>query len=91
MRASAALKSMIQFRHINLNDRDYGIRETFDLLFCRNVLIYFNRESKDAVIERLLRHLSPSGLLFLGHSETLATSSYGMEHAGPTVYRRAVR
>jgi chemotaxis protein methyltransferase CheR len=89
MRVHPSLQSMITFRRINLNDADYGIRDTFDLLFCRNVLIYFNRESKEGVIQRLVRHLSVSGLLFLGHSESLAASSFGMEHAGPTVYRRA--
>jgi len=89
MRAHPSLQSMIEFRRINLNDDDYGIRGTFDLLFCRNVLIYFNAESKERVIRRLVRHLSAAGHLFLGHSESLASSSYGMEHAGPTVYRRA--
>ncbi|MGH9419437.1 MAG: CheR family methyltransferase, partial [Thermoanaerobaculia bacterium] len=91
MRSHPSLKSLIDFRRINLNDRDYGIRGTFDLIFCRNVLIYFNRDSKEGVIQRLLCHLSPSGLFFLGHSESLAASSYGMEHAGPTVYRRATK
>jgi chemotaxis protein methyltransferase CheR len=89
MRAHPSLQSMIEFRRINLNDDNYGIRGTFDLLFCRNVLIYFSRESKERVIRRLIHHLSPAGLLFLGHSESLAASSFGMEHAGPTVYRRA--
>jgi chemotaxis protein methyltransferase CheR len=89
MRAHPSLQSMITFRRINLNDADYGIHDTFDLLFCRNVLIYFNRESKKRVIQRLVRHLSGSGLLFFGHSESLVASSFGMEHAGPTVYRRA--
>lgn len=88
MRAHPMLKSMIEFRRINLNDRDYGIRGTFDLIFCRNVLIYFNRDSKEAVIQRLLRYLSGSGLFFLGHAESLTPSAYGMEHAGPTIYRR---
>lgn len=89
MRAHPSLKSMIDFRRINLNDRDYGVRGTFDLIFCRNVLIYFNRDSKDGVIQRVLRHLSPTGLFFLGHAETLSGGAYGMENAGPTVYRRA--
>jgi len=89
MRAHPSIQSMIEFRRINLNDDDYGVRGTFDLLFCRNVLIYFNSESKERVIRRLVRHLSAAGHLFLGHSESLAASSYGMEHAGPTVYRRA--
>jgi len=76
MRAHPSLKSMIDFRRINLNDRDYGIRGTFDLIFCRNVLIYFNRESKEAVIQRLLRSLSGSGLFFLWHAESLTPSAY---------------
>ena len=95
MRAHPSLKSMIDFRRINLNHdfdrRDNGTLGMFDLIFCRNVLIYFNRDSKEGVIQRLLRHLSPSGLFFLGHSESLTASSYGMEHAGPTVYRRITR
>jgi len=91
MRAHPSLKSMIDFRRINLNDTDYGIKGTFDLIFCRNVLIYFNRESKDGVIQRLLRHLSPSGLFFLGHAESLTGGQFGMENAGPTVYRHATR
>src|SRR5258706_15109982 len=70
MRAHPSLKSMIDFRRINLNDRDYGIRGTFDLIFCRNVLIYFNRESKEGVIHRLLSHLSCSGLFFLLHCKS---------------------
>lgn len=91
MRAHPKLKSMIEFRRINLNDHDYGIRGTFDLIFCRNVLIYFNRESKAHVIDRLLQHLSQSGLLFLGHAESLTGSSHSLEHAGPTIYRRSHR
>jgi chemotaxis protein methyltransferase CheR len=90
MRAHPSLQSMIEFRRINLNDHDYGVGGTFDLVFCRNVLIYFNRESKEGVIQRLLRHLSPSGLFFLGHSESLTGGQFGMENAGPTVYRRAI-
>jgi chemotaxis protein methyltransferase CheR len=88
MRAHPSLKAMIDFRRINLHDQEDRIPGTFDLLFCRNVLIYFNRESKTGVIQRLLRHLSPSGLLFLGHAESLVGTSHGLQHAGPTVYRR---
>lgn len=89
MRAQPKLKSMIEFRRINLHDRNYGIRDAFDLLFCRNVLIDFNTDSKAGVIQRLLQHLAPSGLLFLGHAESLAGSSYGLQHAGPTIYQRS--
>jgi chemotaxis protein methyltransferase CheR len=91
MRVHPSLKSMIEFRRINLNDRNYAIRDSFDLIFCRNVLIYFNRESKTDVINRLTQHLSPTGLLFLGHAESLTGTSHALEHAGPTAYRRSLR
>jgi len=89
MRAHPTLNAMIDFRRINLHDAEDQIPGTFDLLFCRNVLIYFNRESKAGVMQRLLQHLSPAGLLFLGHAESLVGTSHGLQHVGPTVYRRA--
>lgn len=88
MRAQANLRSMVEFRRLNLNDDRYDIEGPFDLVFCRNVLIYFNRETKAAVIERMARLLSPDGLLFLGHSETLHSAAHALRHAGPTAYAR---
>jgi len=88
MRARPELKSMIDFRRINLNDSRYPIEGGFDLIFCRNVLIYFDGPTKAAVVDRLASHLVPGGLLFLGHSETLTSASAGLRHAGPTVYVR---
>ena len=88
IRSHPKLDSMIEFRQINLNEDTYDVSRPFDLIFCRNVLIYFDRESKTAVISRLIRHLSPSGLLFLGHAESLDAAKYGLRHAGPTCYRR---
>jgi chemotaxis protein methyltransferase CheR len=90
MRAHPRLKSMIEFRRINLNDQQYAVGDPFHLVFCRNVLIYFNRESKTEVLNRLTQHLAPSGLLFLGHAESLTGTSHSLEHAGPTIYRRPV-
>lgn len=89
MRAQPNIKSLIEFRSINLNDEQYSVDGPFDLIFCRNVLIYFNRETKAAVIDRLARHLSPTGLLFLGHSETLHSAAHALRHAGPTAYARS--
>ena len=88
IRVHPKLESMIEFRKLNLNDDDYGLTGAFDLIFCRNVLIYFNRESKTAVLNRLIRHLSPAGLLFLGHAESLHGGVHAVKHAGPTCYRR---
>ncbi|MFP5247792.1 MAG: CheR family methyltransferase [Thermoanaerobaculia bacterium] len=89
MRAQPNIRSMIEFRRINLNDERYAVEGPFDLIFCRNVLIYFNRDTKAAVIDRLARHLSPAGLLFLGHSETLHSAAHALRHVGPTTYARS--
>lgn len=89
MRAQPNIRALIELRRINLNDDQYAVDGPFDLIFCRNVLIYFNRETKAAVIDRLTRHLSPNGLLFLGHSETLHSAAHALRHAGPTAYARS--
>lgn len=85
-RAHPNLKSLIQFTHVNLNDSRYPVEGNFDLVFCRNVLIYFDRETKAAVVDRLARHLAPGGILFLGHSETLHSGAHALRHVGPTAY-----
>jgi chemotaxis protein methyltransferase CheR len=84
MAARPEIASLIRFQQLNLNcDSSYS--GSFDLIFCRNVLIYFDAHGKRRVIDRLLDRLTPEGLLFLGHSESL----HGFERvrvAGPTVY-----
>lgn len=89
MRAQPNIRSLVEFRRLNLNEEQYPVEGSFDLIFCRNVLIYFNRETKAAVIDRLTRHLSPAGLLFLGHSETLHSAAHALRHVGPTAYARS--
>ncbi len=89
MRVRPEVKQMVEFRRINLNDARYPVAGPFDLIFCRNVLIYFRPETKAAVVERLASHLTPDGLLFLGHSETLGAKHGHLRHAGPTVYARS--
>ncbi len=91
MRAGDGLRSMVEFRRINLSREDEWSEGPFDLLFCRNVLIYFDGASKEAVIERLLRRLSPDGLLFLGHAESLNGWSDRVRKVGPNVYVRSGR
>jgi chemotaxis protein methyltransferase CheR len=88
MKAQPNIRSLITFRQINLNDETYPVEGSFDLIFCRNVLIYFNRETKASVVDKLTRHLSPTGILFLGHSETLQGAAHPLKHVGPTAYAR---
>lgn len=86
IRARRSLRSIVRFQHLNLNDPNYPVGQ-FDLIFCRNVLIYFSQESKTAVVERLLRHLALNGFLFIGHAESLNHMAGTVEGVQPNIYR----
>jgi chemotaxis protein methyltransferase CheR len=73
---------------MNLNDPVYSVGGLFDFIFCRNVLIYFDRESKQKVVERLMTHLAPEGCLFMGYAETTTTITDRLISIGPNVYAR---
>jgi len=85
MAARPELSALIRFARINLSHDSYPLAGRFDLIFCRNVLIYFDAPSKRRVIDRLLDRLDPRGYLFLGHSESL-NGFDRVRAAGPTVY-----
>ena len=89
MRAGAELREAVRFSRLNLNEEQYAVPGEFDLIFCRNVLIYFSAEGRAAVIDRLTNRLSPSGLLFVGHAESLHAHRARLTPIVPTVYRRA--
>lgn len=65
------VKEVVRFRRFNLKEDSYPFRGLFDVIFCRNVMIYFDDGMREHVLERFHRHLSPDGYLFLGHSETM--------------------
>lgn len=65
------VRALVTFRHINLVEEPWAIRTHFDAIFCRNVIIYFDRETQRRLFGRLTQYLAPGGLLFVGHSETL--------------------
>jgi chemotaxis protein methyltransferase CheR len=79
------IRSLIHFGRVNLHHDSYPVSGRFDAIFCRNVLIYFDAETKRRIIHRLLDRLEPHGLLFLGHSESLNTFER-VRAVGPTVY-----
>jgi chemotaxis protein methyltransferase CheR len=79
------LHSVIRFNRLNLHHDSYPVVGKFDAIFCRNVLIYFDPETKRRIIHRLLDRLEPHGLLFLGHSESL-NGFDRVRVAGPTIY-----
>ena len=93
MKAGPELRAAVRFEHLNLNDPSYELAGSFELVFCRNVLIYFDAESKERVIRRLVNRLAPDGLLFLGHAETLSgvQLSPAPRVVVPTIYTLAPR
>jgi chemotaxis protein methyltransferase CheR len=90
MKARPELRQAIRFAALNLNADRYPVAGAFDLIFCRNVLIYFDAESKAAVIERLRERLEPEGHLFLGHAEGLGRATVGVKAVAPNVYARGL-
>ncbi len=65
------LRQKVSFHRLNFMDDSYRIADMFDIIFCRNVLIYFDRPTQEAVINKICRNLVPGGYLFIGHSESL--------------------
>jgi chemotaxis protein methyltransferase CheR len=88
VRVSPALRSLVTFRRINFLDDPWPIRATFDAIFCRNVLIYFDRPTQQRLLTRLLGYLAADGVIFLGHSESAFGLVAGLSPVGATVYRR---
>jgi chemotaxis protein methyltransferase CheR len=87
MRATPALREAVRFERFNLSDGEYP-RGVFDVIFCRNVLIYFAEEARATVIERLTDALVPNGLLFVGHAESLHSHRTRLRALQPTIYMR---
>ncbi|MEW6669070.1 MAG: protein-glutamate O-methyltransferase [Thermodesulfobacteriota bacterium] len=82
------LRSLVRFQRLNLMDKDYGIRDPMDIVFCRNVIIYFDRPTQSKVLNSLVGHLKPGGYLFMGHSETLNGLEVPLVPIALTVYRK---
>lgn len=83
------LKKLITFRRLNLMRDEYPFKGRFQIVFCRNVMIYFDKETKDRLIARIRRYLKKDGYLFIGHSETLGRNPKGYRYIMPTVYQRS--
>jgi chemotaxis protein methyltransferase CheR len=90
MSAGPPLRALIRFQRLNLNDELAEIG-SFDVVFCRNVLIYFDPVSRAAAVRRVMSRLAPGGHLFLGHSESLLGAGLRVRSAAPSVYTRADR
>jgi len=83
------LRDMVDVQYLNLMEGEMPPRNSFDFIFCRNVLIYFDKATQQAVLDKYHKCLAPDGLLFLGHSEGLAGGHKGFKYVAPAVYSKA--
>lgn len=82
------LKNMIVFRRLNLTDELFPFKGHFDFIFCRNVMIYFDKETQSELVSKYYKHLAPDGYLFIGHSETLSGTNNKFRYVLPTIYQK---
>ncbi len=91
MKAGAEIRSIIRFERLNLSDKIYPVTSFFDIILCRNVLIYFEEARRARVADRLLEHLAPGGFFFVGHAERLAGLTHKILNIFPSIYVRVGR
>jgi chemotaxis protein methyltransferase CheR len=88
VKVSPQLRALIDFRPLNLMTGHLAQSARFDVIFCRNVLIYFSREKTEAILQNILLHLKEGGLLFVGHAENYNEYKDVLQPLGNTVYRK---
>jgi chemotaxis protein methyltransferase CheR len=89
IRVKPELARIIEFKAFNLMSREWGaLGEPFDIVFCRNVMIYFDGPTQRKVLERIHSVIRPGGLLYVGHSENFTDSSDIFRLRGKTIYER---
>ncbi|MGA2277578.1 MAG: protein-glutamate O-methyltransferase [Terracidiphilus sp.] len=88
VRVVPELRRAIEFRRLNFMEDDYGVTDKLDAIFCRNVIIYFDRPTQQRILLKLTNCLSPGGYLFVGHAETLHDMQLPLTPVAPALYRR---
>ena len=88
IRIAPQIRKYVNFLRINLMDNNYSLNRKLDIIFCRNVIIYFDRTTQETLLKKLYKYLIPGGFLFLGHSETLCGMDIPLKTVSPTVYTR---
>ncbi len=82
------IKNLVTFRTFNLMN-PFPFKNRFDIIFCRNVMIYFDNPTQEELIKKFYHILTPGGLLFIGHSESLTQKQYKFKYVQPTIYTRS--
>ena len=82
------LRTKVNFKRFNFLDGDVACAQSFNVVFCRNVLIYFDRPTQEKVILKLCSKLEPGGYLFLGHSESVSNMNLPLIQIQPTTFKK---
>jgi chemotaxis protein methyltransferase CheR len=85
------VKREVLFRRFNLMNKQFPFKKSFHIIFCRNVMIYFDKPTRDALVNRFHQFTDPGGFFFIGHSESLTRSDCPYEYIMPALYRRVDR
>jgi len=88
VRVVPSLRQRVSFHQLNFMDSEYAVEDTFHAIFFRNVMIYFDRKTQEAVVRKLCRHLAPGGYFFTGHSESLTGMDLPLRPVRTSVYRK---
>ncbi len=88
VRIAPELRKLVRFGRLNFMADEFGLPQKVDIIFCRNVIIYFDKETQQRLIAKFARYLKQGGYLFLGHSETLHAYNTPFEQVAPTIYRK---
>ena len=88
-RMAPEIRAQVEFRRLNLMDAEFALVHPPDVIFCRNVVIYFDKATQEQLVTRFVRSLRPNGHLFMGHSETLHGFRVPLIQVAPTVYRKS--
>ena len=88
LRIVPELRARVEFRRLNFMDADFGLTEAPEIIFCRNVIIYFDRATQVRLLRKLIRQLAPGGYFFAGHSESLQGMDLPLTPAGTSVYKK---
>ena len=82
------LRRRVRFGRLNFMDEDFGLPDKVNVIFCRNVIIYFDKQTQEKLMVKFCRFLNQGGYLFLGHSESLHGYNTPLEQVAPTIYRK---
>lgn len=88
IRMDKQLRSRVQFSRLNLMDSPFPFQSNFDIVFCRNTLIYFTKTTQEEVVTKLIHHLHTNGHIFIGHSESLLNMNLNVERVKPTIHKK---